>query len=155
MDDVYIPPHLLPEHARTDINEQEFSLLKKLEDPDLSPSERARFHEEYILLTGQRWRTGSEGTFIGNILQKARHAVVKGNPGVGKSMLIRSLARACALGGAEMQKRLDWQEDLIPVVLRLAAFADARRAESRRALPPLPLREYLDEEMTRRGGGSA
>ena len=73
--------------------------------------------------------------------------VLLGEPGTGKSTLIRFLARMCALGPEVMQPRIGWAEDLAPVVLRLAAFADAKLSS-----PSLNLHSFLMQQMYERGG---
>jgi len=153
LDDVYVMPRLQPERERTETREREEELMHALLDrsEDLSSGEQARLEEKYAVLTGERWRAGKktedEGLPVGETLQRARHVVIIGGPGVGKSTLIRYLARTCALGQEAMQEHLNWEEELTPIVISLAAFADARSKQ-----PELSLRAFLDEQMTERGG---
>jgi hypothetical protein len=83
---------------------------------------------------------------IQEALKSARHAVVIGSPGVGKSAMTRFLARTCALGAIAIREKLGWEEDLTPLVLPLAAYADARNRQ-----PGLTLREYIDLRLIDRG----
>jgi HEAT repeat protein len=153
LEDIYIVPRLMPERERENFREREKDVLKKLLDDrgDLTNDQRVRLEEEFAVMTGERWRPGAkvqdEGLALGRALEQARHAVIIGGPGVGKSVLTRYLARICALGEYAMETRLGWREQLTPVVIPLAAFADAR---SKR--PDLKLRAFLDEKMTERGG---
>jgi hypothetical protein len=70
------------------------------------------------------------------------------DPGMGKTTLLRWLARICATGKSAIQERLGWAEgELTPVLLSLAVFADARKDR-----PNLSLRSFLDQELTEQGG---
>jgi hypothetical protein len=150
LDQVYVKPRLWPEREQQDAAGRENLLLKQLEDEDLSPIERARLQEEYAALTGKRWGAGREemqpGLEIGEALVTTRQAVILGGPGVGKSVLLRYLARSCALGDQVAQERLGWPEAPLPILIPLAAFADARVASSQ-----LSLREFVDQRMAKRG----
>lgn len=153
LDDVYIVPRLLPERERENVREREKDVLKNLIDDrgDLTLEQRIRLEEEYAVITGERWRPGTkapdEGLVLGKALEQARHVVVIGSPGVGKSAMTRYVARICALGAYAVEQRLGWNEQLTPIVLPLAAFADARGSQ-----PNLKLRDFLDKKMTERGG---
>ena len=151
LDEVYVLPRLVPERSQADSRERENRLLKDLLDnEDLAPGDRSRREEEFALLTGERWRALKEkekAKTIAEALGSVRHAVVIGSPGVGKSAMTRFLARTCALGGEALREKLGWEEDLTPVVLPLAGYADAK---SRQA--GLTLREHLDARLAERGG---
>lgn len=153
-DDVYVVPRLVPERERMPAHEREKDLLRRLLDEmDSGADQRVRLEEEYALLTGERWRLGGKepdaGLALGEALKGARQAVVIGSPGVGKSTLSRFLARAAALGEEGMRERLDWGEDVVPVLVPLAAFAEARRTDC-----DLPLRDFIDAAMEKRGGAA-
>ena len=151
LDQVYVKPRLRPEREQQETATRETLLLKQLEDQDLTRIERARVQEEYAALTGKRWgsRLGEAqpGLDIGDALGKTRQAVILGGPGVGKSVLLRYLARTCALGTEAAQVRLSWPEAPLPILIPLAAFADVRGAN-----PQLSLRDFLEQRMTKRGG---
>lgn len=151
MDDVYVVPRLVPERERADLRDRERFLLKELLDnQDLPTAERVRLEEEFAVLTGERWKAGEKeggGLPLGEALTKARHAVILGGPGTGKSALTRHLARTCALGQETGRERLGWEEDLTPVVLPLAGYTDARQTRK-----SLTVREYLDERLQEHGG---
>lgn len=83
------------------------------------------------------------GTEAWGVLAKTRRVVVLGPPGAGKTTLLRRLARAAAMGGDEMRRRLRWGEDLVPVMLNLAEFAASADGS---------LQVFLDTQMTERGG---
>jgi hypothetical protein len=132
LDEVYVNPVLLAEAASIEVGEREQELLLLLPDRDrLSAEEYARCVEEYAALTGRRWRPGQDAAqaavvVVGTALGPVRHAVVLGGPGVGKSALTRYLARTCGLGVEAVRQRLGWQEAPTPVLVPLAAYADAR-----------------------------
>jgi HEAT repeat protein len=153
LDDIYVLPELIPEREGIPAHERERELLRALvEDPDLPLVRRKQIEEEYTVLSGERWRTSRDGQRGGlplsSMLSEARHAVVLGGPGVGKSTLSRYLVRTYALGAGEVRKRLNgWDEELTPVLIRLAIFADER--STRRSLS---LREFLDETLAASGG---
>jgi hypothetical protein len=151
LDEVYVLPRLIPERSQIEDQERESRLLNDIvNNLDLSPPERIRREKEFALLSGERWRRLAEKAqkkSVKEALRLARHAVVIGSPGVGKSAMTRFLARTCALGTEVIREKLGWEEDLIPLVLPLAAYADTR---SRR--PGWTLREHLDVRLTERGG---
>lgn len=152
LDDVYVLPRLVPEREQAPVHERERELLHHLlSDRDLAHEGRAQLEEEFALLTGERWKLLAHGTAQGlplsRALADARKLVVIGSPGVGKSILSRFLARTCALGPEEMERRLEWRDELVPVLIPLAMFAEARRTR-----PELGLRVFLDETMVERGG---
>jgi hypothetical protein len=152
LDDVYVLPRLVSQREQAPTEQRELDLLDRLlRDADLAPDRRAQLEMEYAVVTGNRWRPGpeskDEGLALGEALRNAPHAVVIGGPGVGKSTLSRYLARICALGADEMEARLGWGEELTPVLLPLALFAEARRER-----PGLSLRTFLDERLAERGG---
>lgn len=154
LDDVYVVPQLLPEREGAPGQDRERDLLHRLlGDTGVSEDRLVQMETEYAVLTGERWRAGSEDEAgavpLGRVLQGSRHTVVVGGPGVGKSVLTRYVARACALGPREMESRLGWGEDLVPVLVPLALFAEARRER-----PRLRLRMFVDERMAQRGGGA-
>ena len=151
LDHVYVKPRLQLERSTVDAAPDEHDLLKQLEDEDLSPSERIRLEEEFAALTGKRWgsrRPGDQpGSSVGDALANVRHAVILGGPGVGKSVLLRYLARTCALGVEETKERLGWHEAAVPILIQLAAFADARSRE-----PALSLRVLIERRIAETGG---
>ncbi|MCA1603986.1 MAG: NACHT domain-containing protein, partial [Acidobacteria bacterium] len=151
LDEVYVEPVLLAEAASSEIGERERDLLRLLLDRDkLSGEEYARCVEEYAALTGRRWRPGqysAQAAVVGKALGPVRHAVVLGSPGVGKSAMTRYLARTCGLGAEAVWQRLGWEHAPIPVLVPLAAYADARAQES-----GLGVRQFLEQILEKRGG---
>jgi hypothetical protein len=152
LDDVYVLPRLVPERDQIQHHERERDLLHRLlSDRELARDNKAELEEEFALLTGERWKSLASGTAhglpLGRSLSEARNLVIIGSPGVGKSTLSRFLARICALGPDEMVRRLEWRDELVPVLIPLAMFAEARRTRS-----DLALRSFLDERMIELGG---
>ncbi|HIJ64302.1 MAG TPA: NACHT domain-containing protein, partial [Candidatus Hydrogenedentes bacterium] len=152
LDDVYVIPRATHRESADERPGIEAALLERLEQPDEadSPGERARFEEEYAALGSRRGRTPSDADRsrpVFDLLRNARHAVLLGGPGAGKTVLTKYLARTCALGPETCRGRFNWQEDLVPVVIPLAAFADARTRQ-----PTLTLRAFLDQRLIEAGG---
>jgi hypothetical protein len=152
LDEVYVEPVLLTETAISELSEREQEVLLLLLDRDnLTAGEYALFTEEYAALTGRRWRPGQHpaqsAVVVGEALGLIRHAVVLGSPGVGKSAMSRYLARTCGLGTEVVRQRLGWAQAPTPVLVPLAAYADARVQQ-----PRLELRHFLEQVLTTRGG---
>ncbi|HYW10866.1 MAG TPA: NACHT domain-containing protein [Longimicrobium sp.] len=151
LDDVYVPPLLLPARNLASADARERELLQMLLDREAVPAgRREQMETEYAALTGRRWRSegAPEGALsLARALGPARHAVVIGGPGAGKSTLTRFLARATALGADAMRRRMGWSEPLVPVLIPLALFAEACREQ-----PGLRLRDYVDQRMLDAGG---
>jgi len=151
LDDLYVLPRLLPERLKAELHSRQWKLLRMLEDPDLPEERRLALEKEYAALTGEHWQPKAswrDDTIpLGAVLADARLAVLLGEPGTGKSTLVKYIARSCALGPDAMQARLGWAEDLVPVVLPLASFADARSRS-----PGLGLRAFLTHQLVERGG---
>lgn len=133
-DRIYVTPRL---HAEGDLRgerEQKHELHRRLDRlHEFDDDDRRRLEDELAVLHQRRWgerRDGGDkedGATVGDALARARHAVIIGGPGVGKSALTRYLARSCALGADVTRERLGWDEDLAPIHLPLAAYAEARR----------------------------
>jgi hypothetical protein len=156
LDEVYVMPRLIKRDLGRAEHEREQALLRQLDDPDLPVEERQGLEQEYVSLAAQKWRSSSiyfdpPRLSVGDVLAQSRVVVLLGAPGVGKSVLTRWLARTCVLPPHEMVRRLGWREELTPVILPLASYADALAT---RGVQPtvLPLKEFVIEEMGRRGG---
>jgi hypothetical protein len=154
LDEVYVRPRLITERAADVAREREreiVGLLGSTRAEDLAPDRRVRLEKEYARLTSDRWRPGrselSGGCSVGEMLGQHRRCVVLGGPGMGKSLLLRHVARVCALGSDDMRERLGWVEAVTPILVSLAAFAEARSSESR-----LTLRNFIDRLTSERGG---
>lgn len=138
LDEVYVPARLVPElqHAPN----RECEPLRLHDEVRL-----AEFAESW--LTGQGPPSQPAGQPAAAALATARHAVVIGGPGAGKTSLVAFLARTCSLGEEAIRDRLGWEEALTPVVLPLAAFADGRSRD-----PALTLHRFLDAGLVEEGG---
>src|SRR5215213_550146 len=152
LDDVYVIPSLLPEQNQLNQSQRESEVLQALLDQqDLSFSKRNSLEEEYALLSGGQWQQSASAESqlysLGTVLKGAQQAVIIGSPGTGKSTLVRYLARTCAFGLEAMHERLAWAEDISPIVIQLAAFADARSVR-----PDITLQDFLEEILIKRGG---
>ena len=151
LDEVYVLPRLLSEREHPGGGTREAELVRRLMDEeDRASPQIARIVDELEALRRARWRPGGAaeaGRALRDVLPETRHVVVLGGPGVGKSTLMRYLARVCALGAEAMEAGLGWGEALVPVLVPLARFGEARRARA-----ALTLRAWVDEEMEARGG---
>jgi hypothetical protein len=148
-DELYVVPTLVPAD-KPELRERERELLKLLEDADVSLVDKSRYEEEYAALTGQQWQRRRPSTpdySVGAALQQARHVVLLGGPGVGKSALTRFLVRTCIEGGDVMKERLGWSEELLPILVPLAAFAEAYMET-----PQLTLQSFILDRLGERGG---
>ncbi len=150
LDDVYVVPRLKPEHSRRDDHEREQDLILRLHNPDFTAEEKAHCEIEYLRMVGKSWHPEG-GEALGETLGKARHAVIKGTPGAGKSTLIRYVARLCVADGDSVPDKLRWAAQFTPVVLSLATFADARTETGKQNLT---LREFLGEKANDWGGAA-
>ncbi|MBI4704527.1 MAG: NACHT domain-containing protein, partial [Deltaproteobacteria bacterium] len=74
---------------------------------------------------------------LADALKRSRQLVVLGDPGSGKTTLVKWVARTYALGAKAVQARLGLNEDLVPIVVPAAQYAAACR-DQRKASLPLP-----------------
>jgi hypothetical protein len=153
-DRIYVTPRLHAEAELRHEREEEQDLQRRLERvEDLDEHEHRRLADELAALRHARWAgrreegQGEDGKPIGAAMLAARHCVILGPPGVGKSALTRHLARTCALGTEAIRKRLGWDEVLVPILLPLAAYSEARRQR-----PGLSLEGYLQDMLRNRHG---
>jgi HEAT repeat protein len=154
LDSVYVEPRFGRDRDFSDNRVEESDILEKLlRAEDLRLPERTDLEEKYAELTGQRWRSHGKqeqkDLTLGNLFQQAKHTVVLGEPGAGKSVMLRYLARTSALGAGEMQKRLGWSKSLTPILLSLAAFADWQNDQKRKQIS---LDLFVDDKLKERGG---
>jgi hypothetical protein len=151
-DDVYVLPRLVAAD-RPELRDRERELLRVLMDPAAPSNVREAAEEEYAAFTGSGWRhmkaAVGEDLTLGQVLQAAHHAVLIGSPGVGKSALTRFLARTCVGSREQMESKLGWYEPLTPILIPLAAFADAQRVT-----PALTLQTFLLSRAHARGGNA-
>ena len=77
-------------------------------------------------------------------MRDARHAVIIGSPGVGKSAVTRYLARTAAKGSSQIERQLGWSEDLLPIRVPLAAYADALQQQQGIALAEFVIEHSSD-----------
>lgn len=151
-DEVYVPPRLMSQRVLAEGQARQEQLLQQIV-AGTAPTveERIRLEEEYARLAVAQWQPmrlpGSGETSIGEVLGQARHAVVLGDPGVGKSSLARYVARTCAQGERVMLERFGWSESLLPVVVRAADFADQLIRQ-----PNQTLAEFISTSMSESGG---
>lgn len=152
LDEVFVLPRLLSQQASAKSHAQQEKLLRDIVDNEATTTEhQIKLEEEYAALVDEQWRPssslGTEEVSVGKFIEQARHAVIIGDPGSGKSSLSRFIARMFALGDRAMLSRLGLSEPLVPILIRVADFADARSER-----PHLQLVEYVSEKMKDLGG---
>jgi HEAT repeat protein len=151
-EEVFVTPRLIAERSASTARDSEREVLRALvEARDLPSDQRARLEADYAALSGKRWHPGEKeeapGAPFPDALKDARHAVIIGGPGIGKSTLVKHLARTCARGPDATKADLNWADAPTPVVVQLAGFADALSAR-----PTLTLRTFLDARLGEQGG---
>ena len=83
---------------------------------------------------------------LSEVARQYQRLVVLGDPGSGKSTLLRFLALTFAQGGQWVQERLSINEDRLPILVPLSAFAEERKSQ-----PNLLLAEFLPKNFTGQG----
>ncbi|MCP4690366.1 MAG: NACHT domain-containing protein, partial [Desulfobacterales bacterium] len=91
---------------------------------------------------------GGEPLEFTRILAENRQLVLLGDPGSGKTTLVKWLARACALGADVIRERLELDEELTPIVIPAVHFArycdDSSREEP---TPPDFVKAYFNKQI--------
>jgi 3',5'-cyclic AMP phosphodiesterase CpdA/HEAT repeat protein len=151
-DEVYVPPRLMPQGALVEGEAQQEQILQRIiAGTALTIEDRVHLEEEFSRLAVAQWKPivkpGSGEISIGEALRQVHHAVVLGDPGVGKSALARYVTRTCAHGEQVMLERFGWSERLIPIVVRAADFADELGRQ-----PNQTLAEFISILMMNMGG---
>lgn len=100
---------------------------------------RLPLEEIYIPLSASA-ASAPEGCNLHDLVRDTPYLVVLGDPGAGKSTLVRSLLLALARN--EGHARLGMSNNWLPIFFPVAAFAEARRRAARADLSPL---DYLGE----------
>lgn len=147
LDEIFIPMELWLNRPLTDypLNDIMLEKLRRRLQSSASPDEErvlieAEKNWQHILKQGDR-------ISIANVWQQltSEHpaAVIQGFPGMGKSTLMERLTLYMARAGlrqsdSEMPEREKLQPSLVPVLLRLGRYADARGQT-----PGLTLEDYL------------
>lgn len=67
---------------------------------------------------------------LGAALREAQRLIILGDPGSGKSTALRFLTVTYARGRTRVQERLGVEEDRLPVLVPLSAFAEARERDA-------------------------
>ncbi len=83
---------------------------------------------------------------LGEVLRQHHRLVVLGDPGSGKSTLLRFLALTFAQGRQQVQERFGINEERLPILVPLSAFAEAQKPD-----PGLSLAELLPRYFTGQG----
>lgn len=142
LDEVFVSPRLL-ELGTVECSLREQQLMKTFVEGG-TKADPVALEREFAEVTGRRWCANKDrGMDAQEALTRHRHLVIVGGPGVGKSTLIRRVARECALGSA------DWGSEAVPLVLSLAAFADDRIRSNQM---DMSLRTYVERHAAVCGG---
>ena len=141
LEDAYVELEFLRRDGMPKADPELREMLERLDSGDVKDEERAEIQQR---LGEREMRTSGEGRRLGagQVLRDARHAVILGDPGAGKSTLVRYLAQTYARGAETIEKRLGLREDLVPVAVSAAGFAAARQGKN-----GLKLWEYIAEEV--------
>jgi formylglycine-generating enzyme required for sulfatase activity/energy-coupling factor transporter ATP-binding protein EcfA2 len=83
---------------------------------------------------------------IGQLIREQRRIVILGDPGSGKTTLLRYLALALAEDPQSIERRLGINEELLPILIPLAAYASALQQE-----PGLSLNDFLPRYFAAQG----
>ena len=148
--EVFVPPALVAERTAGDDDQREKELLAELDRVD-SPDALEALERRWFEATDRAWREvdgGSATLPCWEAIRAARHVVVLGRAGSGKSTLTRYLAYASCLGAAARADLLGWSDDEVPVRVELSAFAQHRRDRGGN----VSLRSFIDERLDERGG---
>jgi HEAT repeat protein len=127
---------------------EERELVERLERGELEGDDREAA-ERRLSEMSLAFRREEQRLSVGDVLRN-RQVVVLGDPGSGKTTLVRYLTQTYALGPETVRERLGMEEDLVPIVIAAARFAQARADK-----PLLHLREFIREEVAAGCGGSA
>ena len=84
------------------------------------------------------------------MLSSSRQLVLVGDPGAGKTTLVKWMARSCALGSGAMRERLGLGENLVPIVIPVARYA---RECCQGKGDPKPVGAYIEESYDTRAKG--
>lgn len=147
LDQVFVEPTFLPEHFRDDDHDHHRLLSQLIDDGDLTPDQKATLEREYASLSAEHWQAQGpiDQVLQWPVLLKARHVVLLGGPGTGKSTFLRHLARLSTLD-TPPDHSLD---GLTPVILPLASFADHLNIS-----PACTLADFISTTMRTRGGSA-
>ena len=104
---------------------------------------------EALALKGAGAASGSPQEFR-SVLSSARQFVLVGDPGAGKTTLVKWMARSCALGAGAIRERLGLDEDLVPIVIPVARYA---RECCQGKEDPKPVSAYMEESYDNRAKG--
>jgi 3',5'-cyclic AMP phosphodiesterase CpdA/HEAT repeat protein len=149
-DEVYVPQRLVAQHSWSEAHVRQEQLLQRILAGSPTVEDAAQLEEEYARLASDYWQPAIKldpgESSITAFFEQARHGVVLGEPGVGKSSLARYLTRMIA----RRVKKSDgpaWSEGLIPITARVADFADELSRQ-----PEQTLAEFISQLMIRIGG---
>lgn len=148
LDEVFVPLSAAPEEVTREATEEERGLIEELERAG-DARERAEL-ERRLSETGMRGflrGVGERAAPMTEVVQRNRKVVVLGDPGSGKTTLVKWLARQCALGSEAMAEKLGWGEDVVPVVVPIAGYGKALEDDE-----SVRLHEHIGTELDRDEG---
>ncbi len=135
LEEVFVPLSALPEEAVRAPREEERDLRQEgqfTSEYDTDSALEARLAE--IDAAGLRRPSAADRPLpIAEIMGRHKHVVLLGDPGSGKTTLVKWLARACAKGPEALREAAGCEEDLVPIVVPIASYGSA--LESNHSLP--------------------
>lgn len=145
LDDVFVNLTLVPDEEGLQKREGEDELRQAL--ATAQGDERARLEERLLemeTVAGPRGDGSSFGQTIDQLLANPGGLALLGEPGSGKTTLVKRLARSCALGPKTLQERYPDMPWCFPVVVPAAQF-DSKGAGG-------PLMDYIRAWLREQGG---
>lgn len=146
-DEVYITPTIIPQQLAAEWQTEKEQLLQRILSGNMATiEERSQLEEEYAQLSYAEWqpstKLAAKDNTIGEMLKQTRHSVLIGAPGVGKSILSRFIIRIYARETSVMFDLFGWSENMIPILVKVADFADELNKN-----PHLKLSEFIFQLM--------
>lgn len=148
LDEVFVPLSAAPEQVTREASAEEQELIEQLERAE-DAGERAEVEKRLSEMGARGFLRGAgeRAAPMTEVVQRDRKVVVLGDPGSGKTTLVKWLARTCALGSEAMAEKLGWGEDVVPVVVPIGRYGAALEEDA-----SLRLHEHMKRELERDDG---
>ncbi len=148
LDDLFVPLAAAPESDVRAASEEEGALLEEMERTR-DPEERARIEARLGEKGFRGFRRAAQGRAIPvpELLRREGKVVLLGDPGSGKTTLVKWLARQCAKGTEASAEALGCTRDLLPVVVPIARYGAALQEDA-----GVHVHEHIRGELSRNEG---